>query len=57
MTQFNASASARKARRSGSLLRLSAVTVQKTTFSDAIRPQFENIARHPARPYDPRTGL
>jgi hypothetical protein len=30
---------------------------QKTTFSDAIRPQFENIAHHPARPYDPRTGL
>ena len=30
---------------------------QKTTFSDAMRPQFENIAHHPARPYDPRTGL
>ncbi|SAK89807.1 Spy/CpxP family protein refolding chaperone [Caballeronia ptereochthonis] len=30
---------------------------QKKTFSDAIRPQFENIAHHPARPYDPRTGL
>ncbi|MDR5824307.1 Spy/CpxP family protein refolding chaperone [Caballeronia sp. LZ043] len=30
---------------------------QKQTFSDAMRPQFENIAHHPARPYDPRTGL
>ncbi len=30
---------------------------QKKTFSDAMRPQFENIAHHPARPYDPRTGL
>ncbi|SAK68861.1 hypothetical protein AWB79_03619 [Caballeronia hypogeia] len=30
---------------------------QKRTFSDAMRPQFENIAHHPARPYDPRTGL
>ncbi|SAK60373.1 hypothetical protein AWB80_02579 [Caballeronia pedi] len=30
---------------------------QKTTFSDAIRPQFENIVHHPARPYEPRTGL
>ncbi|BAN24701.1 periplasmic heavy metal sensor [Caballeronia insecticola] len=30
---------------------------QKTTFSDAIRPEFANIVHHPARPYDPRTGL
>jgi uncharacterized membrane protein len=30
---------------------------QKKTFSDAMRPQFENVAHHPARPYDPRTGL
>jgi Spy/CpxP family protein refolding chaperone len=30
---------------------------QKTTFSDAMRPQFENIAHHPARPFDPGTGL
>jgi periplasmic protein CpxP/Spy len=30
---------------------------QKRTFSDALRPQLENVAHHPARPYDPRTGL
>jgi periplasmic protein CpxP/Spy len=30
---------------------------QKKTFSDAMRPQFENVAHHAARPYDPRTGL
>jgi periplasmic protein CpxP/Spy len=30
---------------------------QKTTFSDALRPQLENVAHHPARPFDPRTGL
>jgi protein CpxP len=30
---------------------------QKKTFSDAVRPQFEQVAHHPARPYDPRTGL
>ena len=30
---------------------------QKKTFSDAMRPQFENVVHHPARPYEPRTGL
>jgi periplasmic protein CpxP/Spy len=30
---------------------------QKRAFSDALRPQFENVSHHPARPYDPRTGL
>jgi periplasmic protein CpxP/Spy len=30
---------------------------QKKAFSDALRPQFENVAHHVARPYDPRTGL
>jgi periplasmic protein CpxP/Spy len=30
---------------------------QKRIFSDALRPQLENISHHPARPYDPRTGL
>lgn len=25
--------------------------------SAALKPQFENIAHHPAKPYDPRTGL
>jgi periplasmic protein CpxP/Spy len=30
---------------------------QKRTFSDALRPQLENVSHHPARPYDPRTGL
>jgi hypothetical protein len=27
------------------------------TFSDAMRPQFEDVAHHPARPHEPRTGL
>ncbi len=30
---------------------------QKMVFSDAFRPGFENIAQHPAKPFDPRTGL
>jgi periplasmic protein CpxP/Spy len=30
---------------------------QKKTFSDAMRPQLENVPHHAARPYEPRTGL
>jgi periplasmic protein CpxP/Spy len=30
---------------------------QKTTVSNALRPHFEDISHHPARPYEPRTGL
>jgi periplasmic protein CpxP/Spy len=30
---------------------------QKKTFSDALRPQLENVPHHAARPYEPRTGL
>lgn len=30
---------------------------QKTIVSAALKPRFEAIAGHPARPYDPRTGL
>jgi periplasmic protein CpxP/Spy len=30
---------------------------QKQIFSDTMRPQFENVAHHAAKPYDPRTGL
>lgn len=30
---------------------------QKTTFSNAMRAEFEEVAHHAARPYDPRTGL
>lgn len=30
---------------------------QKTLVSTAFKQQFENIAHHPAKPYDPRTGL
>ncbi len=30
---------------------------QKTIVSTALKPQFAAIGRHPARPFDPRTGL
>jgi periplasmic protein CpxP/Spy len=30
---------------------------QKKTFSDAMRPSFQNVPNHAARPYDPRTGI
>lgn len=30
---------------------------QKTVVSAALKPRFEEVAQHPARPYDPRTGL
>jgi periplasmic protein CpxP/Spy len=30
---------------------------QKTIFSAALRPYLEEVAHHPARPFEPRTGL